>query len=520
MANDLRDAEYTPALSFSKKSVTRSGCHFPGHSVISDILPRMRSESKIGRKNRPESEGDGERPEKKVEGGQDIDYDQQIRAPRMSSINQYTYGVGERHGSDAFSIAEGGSKSTSGSSAGSSEEKAKAPYFPAKFDLSQSTRRPSGPSEERSGQNSTILSYTTNNYMYEREKRSRCHLDSFGQAAAVFPGKIPGRQPGEIGDMGSRRQSLQRALRNFDENTTSDEQVEEIQRSKSSILPAGYRTSPGALGALSPLSNREGTELQQVYEPKKPLFVPAVLRPENSPSTYASSDAVTSPLGGSSPSLNFTFPEAGDSRNENSDHKLHDPQEPTHKHWKPNSFAPRCMSCLSLFGNIFTPQRKRRHHCRFCGSIFCYECLWRGEPLLENQLPTSPRPPRGPEGIKGSLLDARARFVIPVYSKLTDQADKSRLKQSFKNCKVCKDCGRNYHSIVAGVNSETGPLIPERSLATLTLPYIFIENPYLSAASVSTGTTNIQASTNEYLTDSRKESGVSAAPQDWTWSSF
>lgn len=519
MANDLGDAECTPALSFSKKPVTRSGCHFSGHSVISDILPRSRSESKIGRKNRPDSEGDGERPEKTVEGGRDIDYDQQIRAPRMSSINHYTYGVGERHGSDAFSIAEGGSKLTSGSSAGSSEEKAKTPYFPAKFDLSQSTRRSSGPSDEREGQNSTILSYTTNNYMYEREQRSRCHLDTLGQAAVVFPGKLPGRQPDEVGDMGLRRQSLQRALRNFDENTTSDE-VEGMQRSKLSILPAGYRAGPGVLGALSPLSNREGTELQQVYEPKKPLFVPAVLRPENSPSKNALSDTVTSPLGGSSSSLNFTFPEAGDSRSQNSDHKLHDPQEPTHQHWKPNSFAPRCMRCLSLFGNIFTPQRKRRHHCRFCGSIFCYECLWRGEPFFENLLPTSPKLPRGPEGLKGSLLDARARFVIPVYSKLTDQAERAHLKQSFKNCKVCKDCGRNYHSIIAGVNSETDPLIPERSLATLNLPYIFIENPYLTVDSESTGTNSRQALSNEYLSDSRKESGVSAAPQDWTWSSF
>ncbi|OWB54786.1 hypothetical protein B5S28_g641 [[Candida] boidinii] len=43
--------------------------------------------------------------------------------------------------------------------------------------------------------------------------------------------------------------------------------------------------------------------------------------------------------------------------------------EPTHTHWKPNDTRSNCASCDAQFSMI-----KRKHHCRHCGDIFCFEC--------------------------------------------------------------------------------------------------------------------------------------------------
>lgn len=38
-------------------------------------------------------------------------------------------------------------------------------------------------------------------------------------------------------------------------------------------------------------------------------------------------------------------------------------------HWLPDAAAPTCMACPAEFGLL-----TRRHHCRFCGGIYCSKC--------------------------------------------------------------------------------------------------------------------------------------------------
>merc|ERR1712137_808670 len=46
------------------------------------------------------------------------------------------------------------------------------------------------------------------------------------------------------------------------------------------------------------------------------------------------------------------------------------PTNPVSKpEWQPDEDAPECNSCMKPFSFMF-----RRHHCRACGQIFCYEC--------------------------------------------------------------------------------------------------------------------------------------------------
>ncbi|OWB67010.1 hypothetical protein B5S33_g1942 [[Candida] boidinii] len=43
--------------------------------------------------------------------------------------------------------------------------------------------------------------------------------------------------------------------------------------------------------------------------------------------------------------------------------------EPTHTHWKSNDTRSNCAGCEAQFSLI-----KRKHHCRHCGDIFCFDC--------------------------------------------------------------------------------------------------------------------------------------------------
>lgn len=49
---------------------------------------------------------------------------------------------------------------------------------------------------------------------------------------------------------------------------------------------------------------------------------------------------------------------------------------PTKQHWVPNKTAPKCMLCRQQFAQIpLLGQGCLRHHCRFCGGLFCPLCI-------------------------------------------------------------------------------------------------------------------------------------------------
>lgn len=117
---------------------------------------------------------------------------------------------------------------------------------------------------------------------------------------------------------------------------------------------------------------------QQLRQPKSPLYIPAVLRPNDPPRKIAKPGPLTPPT-----SLHSSFDDLGAATNTSlwrrsagSLDELNISPEgfgkvtalPTRAHWKPDPSVTICdePSCTRAF-TYFT----RRHHCRRCGNIFC-----------------------------------------------------------------------------------------------------------------------------------------------------
>ncbi|CAK7901042.1 hypothetical protein CAAN1_11S01090 [[Candida] anglica] len=640
-----------PPFSFSKKPVTV--CHdTPPHSAISEIIPS----SAISREPQittPLIPGTTTRLYN------NIDYDEQIRAPRMNNANYYTYqnanaNAKAKHGG---SISSMGRQNTTDSSPNISETSSTEPtksheeggnevvfndnendtdddkYSPATFDLTQPTRRFSAPSNSQSDESpkTTILNYTTNNYIYERNNHQ------FGpnnrtfnnQTAAATITTTTNNDSAATTVVGSNKsgeeldpiakQKLLKALDNLENNTTTHERKDQSSR---------IRNRPQNFNLNHHLSNRSGTELQQVYELKKPLCIPAVLRPtalnQQSPDSTetqatggnsngsVSSSSTNMSGGDTSPELSnlvttttakstdgnsnspttpfvdikaYPFPSMvvvkQPSTDEFSTMTIDTPQakEPTHEHWKPNNFTSNCMKCFDPFGNFFTPQRKRRHHCRFCGFIFCFDCLWHAVGGLDFtelnasgstststnatnssnnssntttttsnnnnniNINTTPTPgmllrtvsntsmtSKTTDSVGGVLLDGTAKFVIPIFSELQKQEINSSIDSYFKYCKVCRDCGGKYQKLVTDLNNE------ENGTGA---PFVFVENPYLLRSKKGNSPVIRPSDSRQRLIergrqmsgitendlperdfDPLQKSQISNVPSDWNWSSF
>lgn len=209
-----------------------------------------------------------------------------------------------------------------------------------------------------------------------------------------------------------------KALQNLDSNTTSFEK----SRPKS-------RNGP----------------LKQMNDPKTPNYVPAVLRP---PQQLGESN--TSPKKAPSVQSLTSLEGAGLSLAEKCAF------EPTHSHWVPNNERMNCASCGVKFSLVL-----RKHHCRSCGDIFCYNCY--GEGVFQR--------------FSGDL-SGRA--------KLNDEANFDLEKGI--NCKVCVCCERKWIEF-SKYGTSSHPDDTDRN-----------EN-------------------SERDLSDRKGSAV-AVPSDWTWSSF
>ncbi|EDK36545.2 hypothetical protein PGUG_00643 [Meyerozyma guilliermondii ATCC 6260] len=404
-----------PPFSFSKKPI-ESPAH--PHSAISDIIPKPSSSPFVVQDEKSEPKA---APPDIFEA---VDFDQQIRAPRMTLSTHYTYGNSQK----LPSITSKNSLEEGEKPPDVSQKQYQKEYLPASFDLSQPTRRFSAPSDLDlpESPSKTMLNYTINNNMYDNHRTQE-------------------------------QQALIRALENLSSNATTQERQPE-----------------------------RGPVVQQLYKQKKPMSVPAVLRANDSSSSSRSSPP--------SPYLQFKsypFPEVCQSpATSDGDNSPKNAAEPTHMHWKPNSYASYCIKCFDTFGTFFTPQRKRRHHCRFCGFIFCYNCLYTSSS----------------DDSKRVYLDKLARFVIPIGQ----DADASQ----FKACKVCKDCGSNYAKLVAAASTSI-------TTKDNNLTHIFVENPYTASpqeSPIPMPQPAAQRQSSEPSPDNRRPSN--GVPSDWTWSSF
>lgn len=493
-----------PPFLFQKRPIKS----LPTHLAISDLLPCQKSLSLThglsvqGYLSRIPS-GLSSPPKQDERLYNNTDYDEQIRAPRMSNITHYAYGKARHdlqesqkvpfsepkeesfedssHSTTTSQQSESSHNTAATSNSCSPKEKE---YLPATFDLSQPTRRYSMPVEQDL-HSEAILNYTNNNYIYERSSDKL------------------------------QDEKLLRALENLSSNTTTQEKP----RIKNRIIVPSH------------LDNVKGTDLQQVYEMKKPLCTPAVLRPITSKDTHritlpviglphSSENASPSP----SQSTYLQFPVlATTTTTEDPGNTSSTSQEPTHQHWKPDSSTDHCMKCFVTFGNFFN--RKRRHHCRFCGNILCSNCLYRNPELYganygvinvdeeEDSLRaivsngSIPSANVTDDYVSGVMMDIHARLVIPIFRNLFGDKNSSLklMKKNFKFCKTCKDCGENYTNVYSTVNNERAPA------AT---PFIFIENPYLKK----TPSPVVKPRADVHAPE--RQSSIGQVPSDWTWSSF
>lgn len=458
------------------------------------------------------------------------------------------------------------------------------------------------------------MNYTTNNYIYERTAGGAVRTGGAGgtggAGVAVVAPETGNTSTETMEGTVSRStdEKLLKALDNLKNNTTTRER----QQSTSSTGSIGSNGSSGSRikNRISsnnhphPL-NRTGSDLQQVYELKKPLCMPAVLRPglgsnppnltpttsrPETPNDISTTVDITSPTftrsngsmdsTGTSPTTPYVdikaypFP-VGDNTNititagsspEDSLSSMridrNQAAEPSHEHWRPNNYTTNCMKCFDTFGNFFTPQRKRRHHCRFCGSIFCFDCLWQIESdnfstggnvghgianrrLSRSTLNGSIQPTNGivPSAtatggpgigsVGGILLDSQAKFVVPIFSEIQKNGLSTQFDEYFKFCKVCKDCGNQYQSLVTELNSNE---------AAKTSPFLFIENPYLQQRKYGLVSSENNFENRQRLIErGRQMSGIKESdlpnakefkssndpklqlnnvPSDWSWSSF
>lgn len=518
MTEDKEETKQLSPFLFKKRPVDKSLIPSGGHSVITDIISH--STSPLSKKNSGGPDTSTEHDGKCCYNN--IDYNEQIRAPRMSSLNHNMYK--DKNIAEPFSAAPPSVKVQESRWDGEDKEldcdSKNDSYLPANFDLSQPMRRFSAPSDEVNDLlENTILSYTTNNYIYERNRSvSGSNYNSKEHSRSNTAVNLKSLNQEAFPSEQGQHENLLKALNNLSSNITTQER-QNCQKSprtkhRPKVMSSGH------------LSGVKGTDLQQVYQLKKPLCIPAVLRPQNCDSpTSSTSSRVSSSLDASPKKLVYSIP-CSDANSSSSTVTLHDPVEPTHLHWKPNNSTSTCLKCFEMFGNFFTPYRRRRHHCRFCGLIFCFDCLWRGNNATPEADPTTPTAAIGSLLNLGVPLDAKARLVIPISE---NNKNKSlTLDQLFKYSKVCKDCGDYYESLIYNLNTNLVEFLDKNNVKDFKFPFIFIENTFLKnpenkvrdtgAAVVDSAPSSSDIHNN--IMDANRKSSVASIPSDWTWSSF
>ncbi|KAI5966972.1 uncharacterized protein KGF55_000381 [Candida pseudojiufengensis] len=171
------------------------------------------------------------------------------------------------------------------------------------------------------------------------------------------------------------------------------------------------------------------------FNKKRPMMTPAVLRPPPiiSKKNISNFKKIYTLLNIDNKSLDYKT-------------------EPTHLHWKSNNSTNQCFNCSQIFySKLITIiyDVPKRHHCRFCGMIFCLNCL-----NLENQV----------------LLDKFANFIIPIKN-LSN-------KLPIQNNKICKKCCLIYENLKIEINNPKN-FKNHLNLNSISQWFLLIENPNL-----------------------------------------
>lgn len=174
--------------------------------------------------------------------------------------------------------------------------------------------------------------------------------------------------------------------------------------------------------------------------------------------------------------------------------------EPLQTHWKPNSATNTCESCRVTF-NLF----RRKHHCRRCGGIFCSKCLLnysnlnilghfeKPEYIKNTNHITSLLPIQSNETTETTvtLNSNRTNSTYTQNSNYISSENDSKDYSAF--CKVCPSC---YSQWLKFLESDE-----EYERRNQNLNYQELEDDNLNNS------------------NTRKDS-ISAIPTNWMWSSF
>ncbi|KAH3661194.1 hypothetical protein OGAPHI_006601 [Ogataea philodendri] len=141
--------------------------------------------------------------------------------------------------------------------------------------------------------------------------------------------------------------------------------------------------------------------------------------------------------------------------------------EPSHSHWKPNSSSFMCAGCNAQFSLV-----RRKHHCRHCGEIFCYQCV-------HNR----------------ANLNLLAKFEKPGLHNIkhgSPETDASKKNSYCKFSKVCEKCFKDWLIFLQNDNDHE------------------LDAPLENIAQE-------QVLNRDRMNSQSSKTGV---PNDWNWSSF
>jgi hypothetical protein len=137
----------------------------------------------------------------------------------------------------------------------------------------------------------------------------------------------------------------------------------------------------------SPFRDPSNMYVKQINDQQRPMYTPAVLRvTKNTPSPSAIDSCSGFDV--------HSKPERPDMKSTNSNASIRSTASsiadywnyvtgrshsgtpydgPTRQHWKPDSTRFNCAQCGRVFN--YLTEKRRKHHCRSCGDIFCGDCL-------------------------------------------------------------------------------------------------------------------------------------------------
>ncbi|RCK57788.1 hypothetical protein Cantr_06310 [Candida viswanathii] len=403
-----------PAFSFTKKAISKTS------SFASDLTTSIhKCEKSSCRSSTTSAHTTQSEPTFR-----DFDYDEQIRFPRVN--NYYTYNTKKTSFSsdeEKPSVQELTLTTVTTLQEEEPEQLESEEYQPALFDLNQPCRRYSVPAQLNSSPDEQLLQeYTENNKIYQRQKEREndCNPEKKIVAESQIRPRI--------------------------KNRTSFPKLKEIDSNK---------------------------KLKQLYQLKKPLLTPAVLRPTATNEEEENPEPPTVP---STSLYTISKPDQGEPLPECN-------IEPVRSHWKPDSVTSNCMWCFKPFHNAIVSiicDGPKRHHCRFCGLIYCSDCLTQDN----------------------ILIDGNARLIIPI-------AAKHPVIPDYKDFKICKKCGITYNNLSKELNNA-----PTNS------SFVMIENPYLRHTNTENDKFDFERLLANQKNTNDKRVSLTDVPNDWVWSSF